>query len=217
MLVNPISFRLSISIFWNSTWSLYKNYNYKYLFYSDLVFFEFFMFFFKKTINFKLLDFYPSHIRLYRLYDKIIVNLYYHIAKEEYYYDEIDLIYKDLHKKIPPVKKNNIFLSRNNFILKRKKLLRIIKNKFSYFIFNNLTWNNNIINLKTNLKLLWKNIKEYFSLKVWNLVKSYIKKYFIFFKNKYIYFFLKNKYIIKNLKTKCKYKQNYYINIKKLI
>ena len=216
MLVNPISFRLSISIFWNSTWSLYKNYNYKYLFYSDLVFFEFFMFFFKKTMNFKLLDFYPSHIRLYRLCDKIIVNLYYHIAKEEYYFDEIDLIYKDLYKKVPQIKKNMFILNKNNFLLKKKELLKIIKKEFSKFIFNNLTWNKNILNLKTNLNLLWKNIKEYFSLKVWNLVKNTLKRYFIYLKKKYVYFFIKYTYLIKTLKKKIKNKEIFYMNIKKL-
>lgn len=99
MLVNPVNFRLSHSIFWNSTWSLYKKNNYKYLFYSDLIFFEFFMFFFKKIINLKSLDYYPSHIRLYRFHDKIIVNLYYHIAKEENYFDSIDWFNKQLKKK----------------------------------------------------------------------------------------------------------------------
>jgi len=207
MLVNPVSFRLSISIFWNSTWSLYKNYNYKYLFYSDLVFFEFFMFFFKKTMNFKFLDFYPSHIRLYRLYDKIIVNLYYHIAKEEYYFDEIDLIYKNLYKKIPPIKKNIFIFNNNKYSLTKKNLLKIIKKEFFKFIFNNLTWKENLLKLKINLELLYNNIKEYFSLKVWNLVKNIIKKYFIIFKKKYIYFFFKNKYIIKKIKKKKKKKK----------
>jgi len=44
MLVNPIGFRLSVSIFWKATWSLYKYDDYKYLFYSDLIFFQYFFF-----------------------------------------------------------------------------------------------------------------------------------------------------------------------------
>ena len=94
MLVNPINFRLSTSIFWNSTWSLYKNGNYKYLFYSDLVFFEFFMFFFKKTLIKGHFDNYATHLRLYRVEGKIILNLYYHTVKEEWYQDELDILLK---------------------------------------------------------------------------------------------------------------------------
>ena len=142
MLVNPISFRLSSSIFWNSTWSLYKNYNYKYLFYSDLVFFEFFMFFFKKTINLKILDIYPSHIRLYRLNNKVIVNLYYHIAKEAYYFDEIDLIYKKSHKKIVKNKKN--YVKNKSYI--KNYIEKLYKKPYKKIL------HKNILKLKTNFK-----------------------------------------------------------------
>ena len=82
MLVNPISFRLSISTFWNSTWNIYNKVNYKYLFYSDLVFFEYFMFFFRKTLQGSSRDAYISHLRLYRIQDKIILNIYYHSSEE---------------------------------------------------------------------------------------------------------------------------------------
>ena len=130
MLINPINFRLSISIFWNSTWSLYKNSNYKYLFYSDLIFFEFFMFFFRKILNLKSIDYYPSHLRLYRLNDKIIINLYYHVSKEEYFLNKIDFFQTDLQKKY--LKKRKVTKKTKNIIKK------IIKIKLLKIIFNNL-------------------------------------------------------------------------------
>jgi len=87
MLVNPISFRLGICLFWGSTWTIYniKNLTYKYLFYSDLIFFEFFMFFFKKVIESNFWDFYCSHIKLYRNVNNLIINLYIHISKEIFF------------------------------------------------------------------------------------------------------------------------------------
>ena len=105
-------------------------------------------------MNLKILDFYPSHIRLYRISDKIIVNLYYHIAKEEYYFDEIDLIYKNLYKRIPPIKKKIFFFNKNMYLFNEKKILKIIKKQLFKLIFNNLIFNKNILNLKINLKLI---------------------------------------------------------------
>ena len=217
MLINPISFRLSTSIFWNSTWSTYKNYNYKYLFYSDLVFFEFFMFFFKKTLSLKFLDFYPSHIRLYRLNDKIIVNLYYHIAKEEYYFDEIDVIYKKLHKKMLLKKKKNLINKKNVYIFQKKKILKIVKYFFFKLFLNNLNLKKNVLNLKKNLLLLWKKIKKKFDLESWNLIKKIIKKYFLYLKKKYIYIYIKYSYILKNIYKKKKNikKKKIYVKILK--
>ena len=89
MLVNPISFRLSVSIFWKFTWSLYKYNNYKYLFYSDLIFFEYFLFFFKKLLKSKKSDYYISHIRLYRITNKLIINIYYYNPSEEILYKQL--------------------------------------------------------------------------------------------------------------------------------
>jgi hypothetical protein len=86
------------------------------------------MFFFRKIINLKSLDYYPSHIRLYRLNNKIIINLYYHISKEDYYYDKINLAYKNL-QKISIKEKIS-----NNKILENKGALKNIKNKIEKFI-----------------------------------------------------------------------------------
>lgn len=220
MLVNPISFRLSVSFFWNSTWSLYKNNNYKYLFSSDLVFFEFFMFFFRKTIDFRALDYYPSHIRLYRLQDKIIINLYYHMSKEEYYFDEIDLIYKGSSKRVIIKKKllrkrkiknnilhNNIILN-NFFFIKKitnfidKNLIKIIFFKLIYSSLKDVYFD-----LENNLHLKWTSIENYIkstfikSDKInWFVVKDFVKNYYFKTGKKYIYFFINNMQLINNLK-----------------
>jgi hypothetical protein len=86
------------------------------------------MFFFRKIINLKSLDYYPSHIRLYRFNNKIIVNLYYHVSKEDYYYDKINLVYKNLQKISIKEKKFE------NKKLKNRKILKFIKNKIKDFI-----------------------------------------------------------------------------------
>jgi hypothetical protein len=179
MLINPVNFRLSISLFWNSTWSFYQNNNYKYLFYSDLIFFEFFMFFFKKIINLKSLDYYPSHIRLYRLNNKIIINLYYHLSKEDYYSDKIKLGYKNLQK------------ISNNKILKKKKILRNIKNKIKKFIKNKF------------LKILYNELifkKNFEGFKSWTLKWFIIKKEIILFFG--CKFYLKNLRFIEKIYKK---------------
>lgn len=219
MLVNPVSFRLSVSVFWNSTWNLYRKGNYKYLFYSDLVFFEFFMFFFRKTLGGSFFDYYSSHIRLYRLNDKIIVNLYYHMAKDEYYFDDIDLLYKNINilntsKKKKRLKRRlNKF--KNNYKLKLRskqrnklklilfinKIIKFIEKKIIEFIYfklfmvgNNLN-NNKILFIRNSLKLKW----------------VFLRKKL---KNKLKYFFdKKEKIILKNILKKYFFKLgNIYIN-----
>jgi hypothetical protein len=81
------------------------------------------MFFFRKTLGGSYFDYYSSHIRLYRLQDKIIINLYYHMAKDEYYFDDVDLIYKGF-------KHNNVYLNENllqnkNLLEEKKKLKKV--------------------------------------------------------------------------------------------
>ena len=224
MLVNPVSFRLSVSFFWNSTWSLYKNNNYKYLFSSDLVFFEFFMFFFRKTIELRSLDYYPSHIRLYRLNDKVIINLYYHMSKDEYYFDEIDLIYKGTQKRVAIkkslLKKRLLKISNNNqdFFNLIKKFIKFINKNLIKIIYLKLFFFKNTklgvkSDLYSSLKLKWKIIKKFIKNKLnivnnienWSIIKKFIKKYYFKMGKEYIYFFLNNKDLICNFKSKkCK-------------
>lgn len=106
MLVNPISYRLSVSIFWKTTWSLYKYNNYKYLFHWDLIFFEYLSFFLKKIhLSKKDSDFYISHIRFYRMKKKIVINFYYYFPKGYWMYKQL-----------------------NNVILNKKKNKKKVKN-----------------------------------------------------------------------------------------
>ena len=165
------------------------------------------MFFFRKILNFKSIDYYPSHLRLYRLNDKIIINLYYHVSKEEYFLNKIDFFHQNLQKKY--LKKRNITKKTKNII---KKLIKI---KLLNIIFNNLILKQKIENLNLFLNLKWKElkkeIKKIFSLKIFLEQKNIIKKYFFNIGSKYIYFFSKNKNILKQkiLLKKKKYRKNY--------
>jgi hypothetical protein len=103
------------------------------------------MFFFRKTINVRSLDYYPSHIRLYRLQDKTIVNLYYHMSKDEHYFDEIDLIYRGSQKRVVIKKKllkkknnNNLSvtqLKKLHFFQSIKKMVKFINKNLIKIIF----------------------------------------------------------------------------------
>jgi len=225
MLINPINFRLSISLFWNSTWSLYKNNIYKYLFYSDLVFFEFFMFFFRKIINLKSLDYYPSHIRLYRLNSKIIINLYYHTSKEDYYDEKIDLAYANLQKKnIKKKKEKKKLENKKTFNFLTNKLQAFIKIKLLRILFNSLIWKRKIDNYSSFFQLKWKNLKKQiisiFGLKFWLNKKILIKKYYtnivktciIFLNNK-----LNSKNIIKLYNKKVNNSKNKIVILKNIL
>ena len=231
MLVNPINFRLSASIFWNSTWSLYKNGNYKYLFYSDLVFFEFFMFFFKKTLIKGHFDNYATHLRLYRVEGKIILNLYYHTIKEEWYQDELDILLKGTKKplyvdtilkkkKLKKVKKISYLEKVNqeplnalvpHFLL--NKIVKIIENNlkdllFNYSIISNVVVENLKKNLQKRINLNWeKNLNLFFEKEFkyfYNSLnfRNMLKIYYFDLSEIYINFLLNNITLIK------KYKQN---------
>jgi hypothetical protein len=97
------------------------------------------MFFFRKIINLKSLDYYPSHIRLYRLNSKIIINLYYHTSKGEYYDEKINLAYAKLQKKKKQKKIEKKKIEKNkkiNFLT--SKLKSVIKIKLFRILFNSL-------------------------------------------------------------------------------
>lgn len=190
------------------------------------------MFFFRKTIELRSLDYYPSHIRLYRLHDKVIINLYYHMSKDEYYFDEIDLIYKGTQKKVvikksllkkKLLKNSNIQIQNFFNLIKKfikfinKNLIKIIYLKLFFFKKVKLGLRND---LNTNLKLKWKIIKKYIKNKLsiidninnWCILKKFIKKYYFKMGKEYINFFLNNKNLILNFKSKKKknYKHAFY-------
>ena len=103
------------------------------------------MFFFRKILTLKSVDYYPSHLRLYRLNNKIIINLYYHVSKEDYYLNKIDLFNKNLQKK--NIKKKKI-------IKKKKNILKnIIKKKIISILINYIYIKKNISDLNTFLNL----------------------------------------------------------------
>jgi hypothetical protein len=97
------------------------------------------MFFFRKIINLKSLDYYPSHIRLYRLNSKIIINLYYHTSKEDYYDEKMDLAYKNLQKKKRKKKIQKKKIQKKKIVKNLiKKLQAFIKIKLFRILFNSL-------------------------------------------------------------------------------
>ena len=110
MLVNPISFRLSICTFWRSVWTIYDLKNYKHLMFTDILFFEYFNWFckhfFVNTVGSSLL----SHIRFYRTNKKFIINIY-------YYHSEYTVFEKRIRLNVNKIKKKK----NNRKIIKRKK------------------------------------------------------------------------------------------------
>jgi len=179
------------------------------------------MFFFRKTIELRSLDYYPSHIRLYRLHDKVIINLYYHMSKDEYYFDEIDLVYKGSQKRVVMkksllkkrlLKKSNNAQNAFNLI---KKIIKFVNKNLIKIIYLKLFLLKNVklgikSNLITSLKLKWKIIKKYIKNKLsivddlnnWCIIKTFIKKYYFKMGKQYIYFFLNNKDLVLNFKLK---------------
>lgn len=181
------------------------------------------MFFFRKTIELRSLDYYPSHIRLYRLHDKVIINLYYHMSKDEYYFDEIDLVYKGSQKKVVMkkslLKKRLLKKSNNaqNFFNLIKKIIKFVNKNLIKIIYLKLFLLKNVklglkSNLITNLNLKWKILKKYIKNKLnvvddinnWCIIKTFIKKYYFKMGKQYIYFFLNNKDLVLNFKLKKK-------------
>lgn len=76
-LINPVSLRLSVNSFWDSTWVVVNNFNFVSLFKKDYILFHFLNWFIKKSkfIKFNLLI---SHYKIYRVNQKIYINLYYY-------------------------------------------------------------------------------------------------------------------------------------------
>ncbi len=81
-LVNPVSLRLSVNSFWNSTWSLVNSFNYANLFKKDYTLFQFLNWFIKKS-KFGKFNIIISHYKVYRVSNRLIVNLYYYNAGVE--------------------------------------------------------------------------------------------------------------------------------------
>lgn len=79
-LVNPISFRLGVTSFWSSNWVLLNNFNYINVFKKDYLLFDYFYWWFNNSEVWTN-NFLYSNYKIYRIYKKIIINIYYYDAK----------------------------------------------------------------------------------------------------------------------------------------
>jgi ribosomal protein S3 len=99
-LINPITNRLSINTFWNSTWSLVNNFNYINVFKKDYILFQFLNWFTKKS-KFGKFNVIISHYKVYRIYKNIFINFYYYNAgiEEKKYRFQISFLVNLLRRK----------------------------------------------------------------------------------------------------------------------
>lgn len=209
MLVNPVSFRLSISTFWRSVWTVYQIKNYKYLLFSDLIFFEYFNWFCKKFFTNIVGSCLISHIRFYKIKNKIIINIF-------YYHSDFDNLLKQL----------NYFKMKDFKRQKKIRRIRIKKNKFKYkrFFLPKKRISNYILNQK---KRSFKNLYKFsYVLKKYILKKKKFRKKIICYRKKKDLLTLntlrllklknkKNKkYIFKSKKKKIRKKKNLLIKKK---
>ncbi len=76
-LINPVSLRLSLNSFWDSTWVVVNNFNFVSLFKKDYILFHFLNWFIKKS-KFIKSNLLISHYKIYRINQKVYINLYYY-------------------------------------------------------------------------------------------------------------------------------------------
>ena len=76
-LINPISIRLSVNSFWNSSWSNFNNFNYVNLYKNDFILFFYLNWFINKS-KFLKSDILVSHYKVYKVSNKVYINLYYY-------------------------------------------------------------------------------------------------------------------------------------------
>lgn len=81
-LINPIAVRLSVNTFWNSNWVLFNNFNYNNLFKKDFILYQYLDWFIRKK-HLLFHNFIISHYKIYRIHNKIFINLYYYTAEME--------------------------------------------------------------------------------------------------------------------------------------
>lgn len=131
-LVNPFSLRLSINTFWNSNWTLVNNFNYNNLYKKDYILFYFMKWFLTKA-NFVDFGILISHYKIYKIHNRIFINLYYYYANWE------DLKYK--YNLITPIIKNKYKLNFSNSKAEDKnvkKNIGLVKNKRRLFLLKNV-------------------------------------------------------------------------------
>ena len=75
--INPISQRLTHSFFWNSNWALFNKFNYINLFKKDYILYKYLNWIMKQK-TFELQNYILSHYKIYRINNKIYLNLFYY-------------------------------------------------------------------------------------------------------------------------------------------
>ena len=164
-LVNPISFRLSVNSFWSSNWVLLNNFNYINIFKKDYLLFNYFDWLFNKS-EIWTKNFLYSGYKIYRMYKKIIVNIYYYDAEAQIpQYGKLRFyafVVRYLVRKLwfPPrtQKLRNKIVRRRTWkliiIFLQNKFIKAesfwLKNKFQYFHVNAVNKNNNYDNISLN-------------------------------------------------------------------
>lgn len=136
-LINPVSSRLSINSFWNSTWGITNNFNYITLFKKDYILFHFLNWFIKRS-RFLKSNIIISHYKIFRLNNNVFVNFYYYSAAlEERNYKVQMWLFRKLLKKTKKFKKHS-FKKR----FKKNPFIKL-KGFYKYFvkiIVSNLYW-----------------------------------------------------------------------------
>jgi len=164
-LVNPISFRLSVNSFWSSNWVLLNNFNYINIFKKDYLLFNYFDWLFNRSEIWTKNLLYSGY-KIYRMYKKIIINVYYYdanaqIPKHNRLRFLAWLTRHFLRKALKKFKKKNwkrkilrrkswnrFFDSLYNKFIKIEFLL--LRNKFRFFQLNVLNKNNNYDSMSLN-------------------------------------------------------------------
>lgn len=120
-LINPITNRLSINTFWNSTWSLINNFNYINVFKKDYILFQFLNWFTKKS-KFGKFNVIISHYKVYRIYKNIFINFYYYNAgiEEKKYRFQISFLVNLLRRKRKFLNKR---IKQKTFVTRFKRIM----------------------------------------------------------------------------------------------
>ncbi len=179
-LINPISNRLSINAFWNSTWVLINNFNFINMFKKDYILFQFLNFFLRKS-RYSRFNVLVSHYKIFRLTNNIFINFYYYNANMEEKKYKYQVIY--LAKLLKRQKRKNNFFN----VFKTSYLVTTLEKTFRRKNKNGKSiWTNVIKKLPTldkkleryRIKIIYKYmVKTLVSNIFWTVLKETINFY----------------------------------------
>lgn len=224
-LVNPISFRLGKTFYWNFVWSTFLKKNYRFLALQDIQFIKLFDWLLSLNTLYQFgVSF--SHFKVYRFHKKLIFFIYFTYDKSQGFGFGPQFKAIKLRKNLNLLENNDLSLTKkvkilkfkeNNLILKKNNIYKKILKLFLNRINNNLFLNSSfftflVFYIKTKLNLVQKSYL-YNELKNKKKLNNLLKFFFIlkwFIKNlsnKELNFFIfliksfqnKKKKIIKNL------------------